>query len=48
MKAGGMRKLELHLGRKLVWLVATYGELPLHRLIVELVLLCQTTNYLDQ
>ena len=38
MKAGVMRKLELHLGRKLVWLVCNLhtGELPLRHLIVDL------------
>ena len=31
-----MRKLELHLGKKLMWLVCSLhtGELPLHHLIV--------------
>ncbi|KAG0718100.1 hypothetical protein GWK47_007861 [Chionoecetes opilio] len=38
VKAGVMRKLELHLGRKLVWLVCNLhtGELPLRHFIVGL------------
>ena len=38
VRAGVMRKLELHLGRKLVWLVCNLhtNELPLRHLIVEL------------
>ena len=38
VKAGVMRKLELHIGRKLVWLVCNLhtGELPLRHLIVAL------------
>ncbi|KAG0716426.1 hypothetical protein GWK47_009769 [Chionoecetes opilio] len=42
-----MRKLELHLGRRLVWLVCSLhtGELPLCHLIVVMALVCQTKNY---
>ena len=51
VKAGVMRKLRLHIGRKLVWLVCnlhTGKFLYVISLLPLMALLCQTTNYLGQ